>query len=218
MTAVDLEVVPKGLDLHAYWTMLRLNGVQRVVRSIGRRMLGADRRCHKALVAVLDASVSWPRTYAMDAQDLTFSDGTFDGAFSFAVFQSLEHPRRALRELKRVVKDDGVIYVALELFSSITGSHDPRLWSDIRALPLWAHLRPSCAGLWHPNVYINRLRMIDIERIARDELRDARFFYEEHGSRKYLAELGAFEREELSDYTDAELCTQDLVILGRARS
>ncbi len=218
VTAIDLDVVPNGLDPRAYWAMLRSNGGYRVAKTLARKVLGIDRRQRPALEKALGGQTRWPQILRMDACELSFPDNTFDGAFSFAVFEHLEDPSRVLRELNRVVKDGRLIYVVLELFTSIAGSHDPRLWKDIRALPLWAHLRPSCNELWQSNVVVNQLRMADFERIARETLTDVRFFYHERETRKYLAELSLQVREELAEYTDKELCTQDLVIVGRAQS
>ena len=168
-----------------------------------------------AMARVLGQRPAWPETHVMNAERLDFSDCSFDGLFSFSVFEHLEDPQRALRELNRVVRPGGLAYIALELFTSLTGSHDPRLWGNPRALPLWAHLRPSCAGRTQPNVYLNRLRMADWMRIAREEFDHVHLYRDERSTRKYLAELLPQERAELAEYTDDELCTQDLVILAQ---
>jgi SAM-dependent methyltransferase len=47
-----------------------------------------------------------------DAYQLPFSDNTFDAAHCERVLMHLEHPRRALREMRRVVKKGGWIVVA----------------------------------------------------------------------------------------------------------
>lgn len=218
VTAIDLDVVPRGLSPHAYISMWQKNGSYRTAKTIARKLLGLDRRERAALARAASRPLVWPSTGAMNAEELHFPDATFDGAFSFAAFEHIADPRQALRELSRVIKPGGAVYIVAELFTSIKGSHDPRLWGNDRALPLWAHLRPSCTGQWSPNVFLNRLRLAEFEQIARQELIDTQFFREERGTRAYLRQLEPNEREELSDYTDEELCTQDLTIIGRRRA
>src|SRR5262245_44046478 len=43
VTGIDLDVVPVGFDLRAYASMLQRNGVGRVVKTVGRKLLGIDR-------------------------------------------------------------------------------------------------------------------------------------------------------------------------------
>ncbi|MGD2110794.1 MAG: class I SAM-dependent methyltransferase [Phycisphaerae bacterium] len=217
ITAIDLDVVPHGLSPAAYLSMWRSNGTYRTAKTIARKLLGLDRKERLALAHAATKPLVWPATLPMNAQKLTFPDHAFDGAFSFAVFEHIADPRQALRELNRVIRPGGAVYLVAEIFTSIKGSHDPRLWGDAHAIPLWAHLRPSCDGMWSSNVFVNKLRLADYETIARDELDDARFFREERGTRAFLNQLKPHERQELSAYTDEELCTQDLVIIGRTR-
>ncbi len=47
----------------------------------------------------------------MDAEDLTFPDNTFDTVVSSCVFCSVHNPVKAFREIKRVCKSDGNIYL-----------------------------------------------------------------------------------------------------------
>ncbi len=44
-----------------------------------------------------------------DAENLPFASDSFDTAFATLVFCSISNPRKALEELKRVVKNDGTI-------------------------------------------------------------------------------------------------------------
>jgi ubiquinone/menaquinone biosynthesis C-methylase UbiE len=47
-----------------------------------------------------------------DVYELPFPDGTFDAAFAHAVLQHLDDPRRALKEMRRVLKPGGVAGIA----------------------------------------------------------------------------------------------------------
>jgi ubiquinone/menaquinone biosynthesis C-methylase UbiE len=71
---------------------------------LSERMLERARR--RAAELGLDADL---RT--MDVQHLDFPDGTFDAVVATCVFCSVPDPVAGLRELKRVVKPDGAIWL-----------------------------------------------------------------------------------------------------------
>ncbi len=69
------------------------------------RMLARARRRARALHA------DWVDLRAMDAQHLAFADATFDAAVATFVFCSIRASVRALRELARVVRHGGDIWL-----------------------------------------------------------------------------------------------------------
>ncbi len=71
---------------------------------VSERMLARARRRARALHADVDLR-------AMDAQQLEFADATFDAAVATFVFCSIPAPVRALRELARVVRPGGDIWL-----------------------------------------------------------------------------------------------------------
>jgi SAM-dependent methyltransferase len=218
VSAVDQDVVPHGADVRAYATILRECGVRRTLKTFLRKGVGMDRRLRRAMEKLTGADLAWPQTYRMDCQRLDFADGSFDGLFSFSTLEHVADPLRALQEAKRVLKRGGVAYISLELYTSINGAHDPRLWGDAHRLPLWAHLRRSCAPKSTPNVYVNMLRIQDFIELASRVFGTVTFHRDERGSRRYLAELSPAERSELSAYSDEELATQDFVILAQRQA
>lgn len=52
--------------------------------------------------------------YVADAERIPFADGTFDAVFVVAALHHLEHPLRALQEMKRCTRGGGTILVAME--------------------------------------------------------------------------------------------------------
>lgn len=54
-----------------------------------------------------------------DAEQLPYADGTFDGAICNFVFEHFERPRAALRELDRLVRPGGFLYVAIPRAGSL---------------------------------------------------------------------------------------------------
>jgi SAM-dependent methyltransferase len=217
VNAIDLDVIPHGPSLTSYWRMWRDNGPYRVAKTLVRKIIGVDRRQWASIERVSKGRLHWPVTYLMNAESLEFDNQSFDGVFSFSAFEHIAKPAQAMREIARVLKPGGAAYIVLELFSSLRGSHDPRMWTNLRALPLWAHLRPSCDGLWQPNVYLNQVRLGDFRAMAEDAFDEVCLFCDENDTRRYVGELSPEEREELAGFSDEELCTQDLVILGRIR-
>lgn len=219
VTAFDIDIVPERGDLGAYWRLARTNGGFRLAKTIVRKALGVDQAKRKSLEKAAGQALPWPTVHCMDAQRIEFPSEMFDGVYSFAVFEHIEDPRQAMREIYRVLRPGGVAYIALELFTSLNGAHDPALWDD-RAyshVP-WAHLRPSYRGRCRSNVYVNRVRLEAYKEMARDTFDEAEFVSAERGQRQFLLTLTPEERRELSEYSDEELCTQDLIILARKKA
>jgi len=52
--------------------------------------------------------------YVADAENIPFADKSFDAAYITAALHHLQHPRKALMEMKRCIKDDSFIVVAIE--------------------------------------------------------------------------------------------------------
>ena len=71
-----------------------------------------------------------------DAQDLPFRDDWFDFCFSQNAFEHIPDPERALREMIRVTRSGGLIYLMFDpLWTADSGSHFLHLIGEP-----WAHL------------------------------------------------------------------------------
>ncbi len=129
-TGKNLPYYPKGVDL---------TGID-----ISPKMLEKAKRRAEALGIEADLRV-------MDVEDLRFGDGTFDFIVVTFVFCSTTDPVKGLRELGRVVKDDGAILL-LE-----------HVRSDNRVLgKLMDWFNPIARALFGPN--INRRTVENIEK------------------------------------------------------
>ena len=56
--------------------------------------------------------------------DLQFADNTFDLVCSFDVVEHVEDDALAVKELKRVCKPDGVVFITVPAFMALWGKHD----------------------------------------------------------------------------------------------
>jgi SAM-dependent methyltransferase len=218
VVAIDLDVIARGLNPLPYLAMLRENGPIRFTKTLGRKLLGVDRRSANELRRRLGGS---PRhkiaIHRMDASRMTFADGSFDGVVSFAVFEHLNDAEAVLRETVRVMKPGGVACIALHLYTAENGCHDPRIFSGNRAgIPLWSHLRPRYKHLVAPNAFLNEIRLPDWETLFSRHMPSVRVEHVQPERDRLLPELRRIrDGGELLDYSEEELLTVDLIAIWR---
>ncbi len=157
VTGIDLDVIPCGFDPRAYLQLLKQNGPLRVAKTIGRKALGVDRSYRKEMIKQLGLpSLRTPQILQMDATKMMFAPGSFDFVYSFSVFEHLGDPTSVLQEMHRVLRPGGVGHVSAHFWTSVSGSHDIRVFAGgIDAIPMWAHLRPGIKHLSTENTYLN---------------------------------------------------------------
>lgn len=161
VVGIDLDVVVQSFNPGDYLRMLRCNGVRRTVKTLGRKLVGIDRRYASEMMRQLDMK-SFPKLviHQMDACKMTFSNDSFDLVHSRTVFQHLPDPAAGLAQLARVLKPGGIACVGLHLYSSETGSLDYRSSpGHPHQLPYWSHLQPALASTVQSPVFLNKLRL-----------------------------------------------------------
>jgi ubiquinone/menaquinone biosynthesis C-methylase UbiE len=153
----------------------------------------------------------------MDAERMTFADATFDFIYSRSVFEHLENPDRAIKEIRRVLRPGGTVHIGVHLYTSDSGAHDPRVLSDRREeVPMWAHLRPEHEDMVQPNSYLNRFRLQVWRNMFAEYFPGAYLHLHQRGREEQmplLAELRAM--GELGEYSDDELLTDEVVAVWR---
>ncbi len=221
VTAIDLDVIPHGWRPGPYVKLCRENGPVRAAKTVGRKLLGIDRRFTKSLCASLHVPTPNPATYLqMDATQIAFPAASFDLVYSFSVFEHLPDPKAVLHEAMRVVKPGGVMYISLHLYSSEGGCHDLRIFSGQReSIPYWGQLRPSVKDTVIESCYMNEWRLDRWQELFRTECPGAILatdrHHEPYGS-QLVQELKKLRASgELADHTDEELLSVNLVCTWR---
>lgn len=214
---VDLEPTPDRLRLPDLWRIWRENGPLRAIKTLGRHMLGIERKTRAELARQLGVRAAQLKTHivAGDAQKLPFADASFDAVVSTSVFEHLPDPAQAAAEVARVLRPGGVARMITHLYTSHTGAHDMRLFVDPKALPPWPHLRDATRGLVQPNSYLNEWRLAQYRRAFEDHWPGHRDWLgiEEYPSQADLDALRA--AGELQGYADEELRASVLVTSWR---
>lgn len=216
-TGIDVCYV--GLDHRPskYLGIVRTEGWGRMARAMAREIIG-DPRYRKALFG--DLNLKKPGKHLdirlMSATEMEFPDNTFDIVYSMAVFEHIDDPAPAVKEINRVLKPDGVGYVGLSLWPSLVGGHRPEWRHPNEYQPKdvspWDHLR---ANLYPTPVYCNKFRERDFRRIFEEQTRILEWMdVPREGESLITPEILA----ELPDYTADELTKRNVTAIVRKKS
>src|SRR5207248_4148927 len=122
-----------------------------------------------------------------------------------------------LKEMVRVLRPGGVLYLDFILYTSQTGSHDLRLLEGGHpSLPFWAHLRPQYRELVSQSAYLNGLRLPEWRELFDRVIPGASVQLRQVEGSQVRDEAERLQREgELLDYDLEELCTTKVVVVWR---
>ena len=220
VVGIDLDVIALGWRPIDYVRMLKSNGVRRTIKTVGRKLVGIDKRHRSELMKQLNLR-TFPRmtVLRMDVCRMSFPDNSFDFVYSRSVFHSLPRPADAVREVARVLRPGGVAYIWPHLYTSANGSLDPRIYvgfglsGDLR---LWPHLRPQLSRALKPNAYVNKLRLAKWRQLFSEAMPGVEFTLNRESDPELEKAARALQaRGELLEYTLEELTTHDFVALWR---
>ena len=208
---MDLDVTVPGFDLRALAEMARVNGWPRLVKTVGRLVLGTGRAEVKEFQRQLGVDAyPPPRCIVGNICDGAPEPGTWDVVASWSVLQTIPEDGGALeaavRECARAVAPGGVVYHQVHLWTSHTGHHDLRGFDgrESELLP-WAHLRPGLEDQVQPSATLNRYRSAQWQELFERYCPGTQVMWRrgetEYEGRRMTPEI----RAELADYSDDEL-------------
>ncbi|MBL4684332.1 MAG: class I SAM-dependent methyltransferase [Nannocystaceae bacterium] len=212
VTCMDLDVIPRGVDPVAYVRMLQNNGAGRVLKTLGRKLIGNDRIEAREWKRALGLSyLPSPECVVGDICDGAPDAGTWDAVTSWAVFQHIPDVKLALQKCVEALRPGGVLYHGIQLWTCNTGHHDIRAYIGLEhALPLWAHLRPGKEELVESSAWLNRLRLRDWRAAFEEVCPGYVEFQDRWGEEDYRKKMTPELRKTLADYDDEELYTVDV--------
>ena len=213
VVAVDLDEIIVGANPLALLRALRFNGAIRFFKTVARKLAGFDRRFIKEFTKQKPGiGRTRPRFLRRDAVDTGLKSESFDCVMSFSVFEHLPDPAAVLKEISRLLRTGGISFQVVHIYSSDSGAHDVRTFSDHRAgLPYWCHLQPDLSHLVASNCYVNRFTLAQWLIMFEGACPGVTVKYYRNDNAQSVAALAALRtRGALAEYSDNELLTNCL--------
>lgn len=195
---------------YKYWLSFTRNGLTGFARDIIYDLLGKNRAYYQWLRSLSGLELE-PKSLdirQMNAENIPFPDNTFDIAISNNAFEHIADVPLAVSEVYRVLKQKGITYIKIHLFTSLSGGHHPD-WMNTGKIPPWDHLRTNRHAV---PVYLNRLREHEYVSLFKEKFEILDVIDGEYLGKDLLTPSI---RTELSDYSEEELLKTHVTIIGR---
>jgi len=216
VTGIDVELPFKYPYVFDFFNTIRQCGIKRAFKTAVRQILGIDRRFRRSLMRHLDI-MKLPdiEMCLMDAMQLEFEDNSFDGAYSFSVFQYINDPVLAAEQVHRVLKPGGVAYIQLHLYTSMGGSDHPLRKTNPEKYPPWGHLRPLTSYYLKHGLNVNCWRLAQYKEIFENIFDKVQYINHDDEREQVRRFLSPLIRAELAEYSEEELLTSTFTVLCR---
>ncbi len=215
---VDTELVENRRGLAKYRHLIKVNGVERALRTAAWDVLFAN-GYYQELARSMGKPLPHERVelHVYDGKHFPMRDQSVDLAVSHEVFEHIADVEAVLADLARVLRPGGRIYIYIHSFTSLSGGHHIA-WKHPDARPSkvvapWDHLRerrhvhiPS----WLNGLREHEYRAMFEETFEIDEWRPVA----EEGRELLTPEI----RSELAQYSERELLTKGFIVRGRLRA
>lgn len=151
-----------------------------------------------------------------DVSALPFADAYFDLVVSMAAFEHFLDVPGVVKEVYRVLRPGGIVWVGIHPFTSPTGGHNVSFTQfPLRTLPRgvepWDHLRKRRLPLTAP---LNQWRITQYEHVFGQHFEILKTYCASHEGEAFLIPSIA---AELAHYTREELTCATYVIMARKR-
>ena len=210
---LDYDVIPRGFQPDQYVKMVKANGLGRLAKTVGRKIIvgGANRTAWAKQLGV--DKLNDPTFFHGDICTMVPKSNHYDVVTSWSVFEHVADPHQAVANVIDALKPGGVFYISLHLYTCNNGHHDMRSFTgDGNALPLFAHLRPSQQHHVTESCYLNRWRLNQYREVLNELAPGHTEWLEKYEHEDvFKPQLTPDMWEELSDYTNDELFTCNLV-------
>lgn len=213
VTAIDMELPLDPPYIANSMKLYKNSGLFRLSKTLAATFLGKRKIYERNLTELTQNDEYTYNIFAMDAKNLNFDDNSFDGAFSFSVFEHIDDPLKALQEIKRVLRPGGIFYLDLFLYTAPHGDHDHRVLMG-KEIPPWKHLRDSMKRYRTYPCYVNQIRMSEWNAMLKEVFRHVQFVKLDDEIRKNSRYLTRNIEKELMDYSRDELLTNTYIAVA----
>jgi SAM-dependent methyltransferase len=221
IVGIDRDVVVRGFKPLAYASMFVSNGYHRTIKTLGRKLLGIDRKYASQLASQLNLHrLPKLNVHAMDVCKMSLASKSFDFVYCRSVLHCLRDPIAALDEIVRVLRPGGVAYISIQPYTSQDGCLDPRVFTDRwKEVACWPHLRPHLRDtIDPPNVFLNRLRLDQWRELFTSRMESTKFIVTP-GRQSALEEATKLQSQgELLEYSIEELTAGELVAVWKKQA
>jgi SAM-dependent methyltransferase len=214
---IDLDIPTYRMNLSVFIRILRQSGFERALKSFTRHLL-FDRHYFSEISKAYGKPIPFGGvdTRVMDATRMAFDSGSFDFIFSRSVLEHVDDVAAAMREINRLLQQNGIAVLLIHLFPCLSGGHNPE-WghpdpSSPPNVPPWDHLRDR---RFPADTFLNRFTIGQYRQIFRDGLHilEEQTFIE---GEKFLTE--EIEEElKAKGYTREDLLTSTLLLCVKKR-
>jgi SAM-dependent methyltransferase len=214
---LDLDVIPVQKSVGDYYRMLRINGIGRLAKTLGRKVIVGKANQSAWSKAVGMDGMKDPQMRQGDICGYIPELGQFDLVMSWSVFEHLPDPIKALENVNRLLKPGGILYLSIHLYTANNGHHDMRAFTGLEEkLPLWGHLRASTYNQIHPSCYLNQWRLYQWREMFETFTPGYSEFLEGYDNYdQYKSRITTEIKVELSEYSEEELFSVDAAYVWR---